>query len=79
VTPRAIRTRTGVIGLALLLSSASGGVRAGELYRWVTEDGRVEIGMNPPPGTTAVPYFPGQETAPQPAAPARPHSNARGR
>ena len=72
MTPRAIRAQTRVLCAALVLALASGGARAGELYRWVTKDGRVEIGTSPPFGAAAEPYFPGQEAAAQPAAPAAP-------
>lgn len=60
------------LAAALLLAIPAGGLSAGELYRWVTEDGRTEIGPNPPPGASAVPWSPGQERAaePTPAAPA---------
>ncbi len=72
MTPRAIRAQTRVLGLALLLALASGEARGGELYRWVTQDGRVEVGANPPPGVSAQPWSPAQESAAQPAMPAAP-------
>jgi hypothetical protein len=72
VTPRAIRAQTRVLGLALLLALASFQARGGELYSWVTEDGRIEVGAKPPPGVSARPWSPGQESAAQPAKPAAP-------
>jgi hypothetical protein len=66
----------------LLLALASGAARAGDLYQWETEDGRIEIGTNPPLGANARPWSPGQETAaqprprPAPAAPPAPADSA---
>ena len=72
MTPGAVRARTRVLGFALLLAIASGNARGGELYRWETEDGRIEIGTTPPLGAAAVPWSPGQEAAAHPAAPPAP-------
>lgn len=72
MTPGAVRARTRVLALALLLATSSGDARGGELYRWVTEDGRTEIGTTPPFGAAAEPWSPGQEAAAQPAKPAAP-------
>jgi hypothetical protein len=72
VTPRAVRARARALGAALLLAIASGDARAAELYRWLTEDGRVEIGTTPPPGTAAVPWRPGEAEAAEPAPRATP-------
>jgi hypothetical protein len=59
--------------VALLLALPSADALAGGLYRWVTSDGRVEIGPTPPPGVNAVPWIPGQpETSPGAAPPAAP-------
>ena len=75
MTPVAIRARTRALGAALLLVLASGETRAGDLYQWVTEDGRVEIGASPPAGVAAKPWNPGQEAAANPSAlPAAPAS-----
>ena len=49
---------------------------AGDLYRWVTEDGRVEIGTTPPPGTAAVPWLPEPAEAAAPAPPVTPATQA---
>jgi hypothetical protein len=68
VTPRAIRAPARVLGAALLLALASTAARAGDLYRWVTEDGRVEIGTNPPLGASVEPWNPAQEAVAQPTA-----------
>ena len=70
MTPRAMRAQARVLGAALLLAIAiaSSDTRAGDLYRWVTQDGRVEIGATPPPGTEAVPWNPGQEALSPPTA-----------
>jgi hypothetical protein len=56
--------------LALALPVAAS---AGELYRWVTPEGRVEIGPFPPRGVHAEPWKP-EQTGPsaQPATPAPP-------
>ncbi len=70
MTPRAIRAQARVLGATLLLALASSDTRAGDLYQWVTEDGRIEIGTTPPLGAAAQPWSPGQEAAAQPAPPA---------
>ncbi|MEX2208156.1 MAG: hypothetical protein WEF50_18170 [Myxococcota bacterium] len=68
VTPVAIRALARVLCAALVLALASGESRAGDLYQWVTEDGRVEIGASPPRGVAAKPWNPGQETISNPVA-----------
>jgi type IV secretory pathway VirB10-like protein len=67
-----------LLTLTLAAFDASGAT----LYRWVTEDGRVEIGTTPPPGVNAVPWTPGPPEAaapapppPAPADPVRPGPN----
>jgi hypothetical protein len=74
VTPGARCARARILCAALGLALASGESRAGDLYQWVTEDGRVEIGVRPPPGVAAKPWNPGQEAAANPvvAKPAPP-------
>ncbi len=63
MTPGAFRARQGLLAALILLALASGGARAGEMYQWETEDGRIEIGPNPPLGAAARPWSPGQEAA----------------
>ena len=73
---RAEGTRPGAT-LLLALVLASSETRAGDLYQWVTEDGRVEIGASPPAGVAAKPWNPGQEAAANPSAlPAAPASES---
>ncbi len=72
MTPGSIRARTAVLGAALLLALAGANARAGDLYQWETEDGRIEIGTNPPLGAAAKPWNPGQEAAARPTPPAAP-------
>jgi hypothetical protein len=62
-------------GLALCLAAAlSSAAFAGGLYRWVTKDGRVEVGPFPPAGVNAEPWQPDGD-APKPApAPPRPRA-----
>ena len=61
-----------VVTLAACLALFGPVASAEGLYRWVTEDGRVEIGTTPPPGTAAVPWLPDPADAAQPAEPAAP-------
>lgn len=66
-----------VLAVVLLLSLPGAEALAGGLYRWVTSDGRVEIGPMPPPGVNAVPWSPGQpEVPPAGATPASPAPTA---
>src|SRR5262245_61848342 len=58
--------------LALALPGAA---FAGGLYRWVTKDGRVEVGPFPPPGVHAEPWQP-EGTAPKPEPEPAPASRA---
>src|SRR5262245_60453513 len=60
------------IALALCLALAlPGAAFAGGLYRWVTKDGRVEVGPFPPPGVHAEPWQPEDDEKPAPATPTR--------
>lgn len=68
MTPGAGCARACIVCAALVLALASSESRAGDLYQWETEDGRVEIGVSPPPGVAAKPWNPGQEAAANPVA-----------
>ena len=76
MAPRDLQRLAHSLGVALLIALAEGDAAAGELYRWVTKDGLVEIGPTPPPGAAAAPWTPGNEDAardsvqPESAAPA---------
>lgn len=60
---RGLRTLALSTGLALALPGAA---LAGGLYRWVTKDGRVEVGPFPPAGVHAEPWEPKDEEKPAP-------------
>ena len=79
MTLRSVRGPARALFVALLLAAAAPPARAGDLYRWVTEDGRVEIGPTPPAGTAAVPWRPGQRDAATPGVPEAPARAARTR
>jgi hypothetical protein len=53
----------GVLALWLALA-LPGAANAVDLFRWVTPDGRVEIGSTPPPGVHAEPWHPEQPAPP---------------
>ncbi len=79
MTAPAARAFARALLVGLLLAAASSHASAGELYRWVTEDGRVEIGPVPPAGASAVPWRPGQDAAAKPAEATAPAGRAKGR
>lgn len=49
-----------VVVVSWLMLAFAGAGDAGQLYRWVTQDGRVEIGPVPPSGVHAEPWQPVQ-------------------
>lgn len=53
-----------VLALALVVTPLEAGAQT--LYRWVTPDGRVEIGTSPPAGVRAEPWTPGASPAAAP-------------
>ncbi len=61
------RFRRGLLAVCLALA-LPGAALAGGLYRWVTKDGKVEVGPFPPPGVNAEPWKPEDGSAkPAPA------------